>query len=441
MAFRKDHLQEVGGFDPQFQVAGDDVDICWKLQSRGLKIGFNPAAVVWHHRRGSIKAFWKQQKGYGKAEALLETKWPEKYNVAGHPNWAGRVYGQADKVAQGRSRIFYGIWGAAPFQMLYRGPTKVLEWLPLVPEWYCAIAIFALLSVLGILWQPMLYFLPLLLASLGIPLVEAWRSAGSSCDSVLGLSVWARLKRRSLVAFLHVVQPLARLWGRFNHGITPWRLRGSQGLRIPIPRKFQIWSESWQSPQDWLARVETMLRQGGAAVLRCGEFDRWDLGVKGGLLAGARLRMGLEEHGSGRQFARFAVWPRTNTEGRVLPILFAGLSFGAFADGSLIVGSTLAVIAIVIATRILLEAGSATGVVLKVLEAKAEAVAAEFQAQADSQEAAAGAKKDLFPRPPTTAVASSEAERYADETEWKALRMGRLSPTRQAAARAASSGK
>ena len=93
MAFRKSALLAVGGFDPRYRTAGDDVDICWKLQARGWKLGFNPAAVVWHHRRNSVRAYWRQQVGYGRAEALLEKKWPEKYNAAGHLTWAGRLYG------------------------------------------------------------------------------------------------------------------------------------------------------------------------------------------------------------------------------------------------------------------------------------------------------------------------------------------------------------
>src|SRR6184192_3753850 len=83
MAVRKNCLQAVGGFDPQFRVAGDDVDLCWRLRECGDTLGFSPAAMGWHHRRDSVRAFWKQQVGYGKAEALLERKWPEKYNVAG----------------------------------------------------------------------------------------------------------------------------------------------------------------------------------------------------------------------------------------------------------------------------------------------------------------------------------------------------------------------
>jgi len=94
MAFRKACLEAIGGFDPQFRVAGDDVDVCWQLRQRGWTLGFSPAAMVWHHHRGSIHAYWKQQYGYGKAEALLERKWPEKYNAAGQITWAGRVYGK-----------------------------------------------------------------------------------------------------------------------------------------------------------------------------------------------------------------------------------------------------------------------------------------------------------------------------------------------------------
>ena len=90
MAFSRDTLLGLGGFDPQFRVAGDDVDLCWRLQERGWTLGFSPAAVVWHHRRNSLQAYWKQQCGYGKAEALLERKWPSKYNAAGHLAWSGR---------------------------------------------------------------------------------------------------------------------------------------------------------------------------------------------------------------------------------------------------------------------------------------------------------------------------------------------------------------
>ena len=62
----------IGGFNPIYLRAGDDVDVCWRLQARGWKIGFAPAALVWHHHRSSLKAYWRQQVGYGEGETLAD---------------------------------------------------------------------------------------------------------------------------------------------------------------------------------------------------------------------------------------------------------------------------------------------------------------------------------------------------------------------------------
>ena len=52
--FHQAALDRVGGFDPQFTTAGDDVDICWRMLDRGLRLGFCPAAFVWHFRRNTV---------------------------------------------------------------------------------------------------------------------------------------------------------------------------------------------------------------------------------------------------------------------------------------------------------------------------------------------------------------------------------------------------
>src|SRR5436305_936077 len=67
MAFRRDALLELGGFDPTYRAAGDDVDICWRFQHAGYTIGFSAAALVWHFRRNTVKAYLNQQRAYGKA--------------------------------------------------------------------------------------------------------------------------------------------------------------------------------------------------------------------------------------------------------------------------------------------------------------------------------------------------------------------------------------
>ncbi|HXV59739.1 MAG TPA: glycosyltransferase, partial [Vicinamibacteria bacterium] len=179
MAFRREALAAIGGFDPYFRVAGDDVDVCWRLRDRGWTLGFSPSAMVWHHRRGSVRAYLKQQRGYGRAEGLLERKWPERHNTLGHRGWEGRMYGA------GLTRplpilspvIYQGVWGNAPFQSLYEQTPTTLLSLPLMPEWYEGVFLLLGLSLLGLLWKPLLLALPLFLLSVGALLIQATTSA------------------------------------------------------------------------------------------------------------------------------------------------------------------------------------------------------------------------------------------------------------------------
>src|SRR4029079_2680634 len=39
MAFKREALLAIGGFNAVYLRAGDDVDVCWRLQARGWKIG------------------------------------------------------------------------------------------------------------------------------------------------------------------------------------------------------------------------------------------------------------------------------------------------------------------------------------------------------------------------------------------------------------------
>ncbi len=176
MAFRRDRLMEIGGFDPRFRVAGDDVDVCWRLQERGWTLGFAPAAVVWHHRRNSIKAYVKQQRGYAKAEALLADKWPGKYNSVGHVPWQGRIYGRGvTNLFFLRSRIYHGTWGSAPFQSVYEPCPGHWASMLLMPEWYFLLTFVGFLTALGASWHPLLWSSPLLAAGLLLTLIQAVR--------------------------------------------------------------------------------------------------------------------------------------------------------------------------------------------------------------------------------------------------------------------------
>ncbi|NKE70111.1 glycosyltransferase [Nitrospiraceae bacterium HYJII51-Mn-bac16s-1-B09] len=349
MAFRKSALLEVGGCDPQFRAAGDDVDLCWRLQQRGGTLGFSPAAMVWHHRRNSVVRYWKQQQGYGKAEALLARKWPEKYNAAGHLTWAGRLYGRGWTAPLGRwrARIYHGTWGSAPFQSLYEPHPTTLASLPLMPEWFFLIFFLGGLSLLSPLWSPLRAAIPLFLLAVGIPILQAWLSAGRALFHGAPRGA-TRLKLRTITASLHLMQPLARLIGRLRHGLSPWRrpddggsqvgkeAGGRDGWLLPFRRKAVSWSETWKSAESRLGALEAALKESGATPhLRCGgDFDRWDLELRGGLLGTARLQMVIEEHGGGRQLVRYRLQPGIRSEGGILLILALLLSAAAAGDGA-----------------------------------------------------------------------------------------------------------
>src|SRR5262245_48494906 len=227
MAFEKSWLERVGGFDPQFRTAGDDVDICWRLQEAGGRLGFHAAAVVWHHRRGSLRRYWKQQVGYGKAEALLARKWPQKYNSAAHIPWSGRIYGRGLTLPLllGAGRVYQGVFGSAPFQSLYQpAPGRLLS-LTLLPEWYLLAAFLGGLAGLSTDWAPLRIALPLFGVAVAALLVQAAKSAARARLRRDGRSRRRLFELRALVALLHLAQPAARLWGRLRHGLDPWRIR------------------------------------------------------------------------------------------------------------------------------------------------------------------------------------------------------------------------
>ncbi len=327
MAFRKSCLEAIGGFDPQFRTAGDDVDVCWRLVERGWTLGFHPAALVWHHRRNSLRTYWRQQIGYGRAEAMLERKWPEKYNGPGHVRWAGRIYGPGLTRLLGwrPARIYHGVWGSAPFQSLYEPAPSVLAFLPQMPEWHLLTATLWAMAGLSLLYEPLKLAVPLAVAALLPPIAQATLSAtrASFPEAPRGIG---RLKRVVVTAFLHLLQPLARLAGRLRAGLTPWRQRAKPG-RAPLwPLTASVWSEQWIPLDQRLRALETRLRSEGACVLRGEEHDCWDLEVRAGILGAARLLAGAEDHAGGKQLLRLRWWPLVPVRGPVLALAFAALA-------------------------------------------------------------------------------------------------------------------
>ena len=349
MAFRKEALTAVGGFDPQFRVAGDDVDVCWRIQESGGTIGFCAAAVVWHHRRSSVQAYLRQQRGYAKAEALLAAKWPEKYNCAGHLSWQGRIYGRGlvQNLFSTR-RIYHGTWGGALFQSVYEPAQGLLASLPLMPEWYALVLALTVLAAFGLLWTPLLWVAPVAIMAIGLTLYRAVRGALSATYHLSTAAPRKLLKLRAVTAWLHLIQPVARLLGRMQHGLGPWRRTGLRVTPFPRPRSHALWSERWHPADETLNALHQRL-QTSTTVVVGGNFDRWDFTVHGGLLGSLRAIAMTEDHHAGRQLLRLRSWPLPMPAALIAILLLGGLSAAAAADHARLAAILLGTIAFAIA--------------------------------------------------------------------------------------------
>jgi hypothetical protein len=168
------------------------------------------------------------------------------------------------------------------------------------------------------------------------------------------------MKLRILTAFLHLLQPLARLWGRYRFGLTPWRRPGKGHLTLPKSRRFNIWSEDWKSSEEVLQNVEAMLKEERAIVLRGGDYDSWDLEVRGGLFGTSRLRMTIEEHGAGKQLMRFHAWAKLSVGWMLVAMLFAALSYLAAISEAWVVSAIFATSVLLLTRRAFVDCAAAT---------------------------------------------------------------------------------
>jgi O-antigen biosynthesis protein len=261
MAFHKWALEEIGMFDPVYRKAGDDVDVCWRLQEHNLKIGFSAAGFVWHYRRSTVKAYLKQQAGYGEAEALLLGKHPEHFNSIGGGLWRGRIYGASHGGLLVRGAVIYhGIFGSGFFQRLYTPD-------PVQPLMLCTT-----LSFHAFVNAPLLllaFNFPMLLPLAGV-------SCGVSAGTCVLAAAQAKLPRdkrrfwsRPLVALLFFLQPLVRGWARLKWRLNLLAEQKSAPAAAPVDHRRELpevalyWADGHADRFQFLNRIEARLAQTG----------------------------------------------------------------------------------------------------------------------------------------------------------------------------------
>jgi glycosyltransferase involved in cell wall biosynthesis len=314
MAFYRWAFDGVGGFDPEYHKAGDDVDFCWRIQQAGRVIGFSPTAIVWHYRRFTLRAFLKQQDGYGEAESLLRFKHLIFFGPTGTAKWRGQIYGpQRFTWFINRPVIYHGIFGEGFFQSIYPTPqSDVAAYLSSI-EWF-ALTLF-------------LFGLGIFLSTLRI--VPYLMLGGTLCVA-LSYMVRAQIepkfdtvRARLLVMLLAFVQPLVRgfsryfTWLRFKrtpanvirrHEHLPERARAAGSLT-----RRAFWSEQGRDRHYLLGAMFQLLDEEGWRYSTDSGWNEWDIQIYGNFWWSIALQTVTEYHGGGKCLTRVRLRSRLVT--------------------------------------------------------------------------------------------------------------------------------
>ncbi len=353
MAFRREILEALNGFDPQYRKAGDDVDLCWRLQQAGHWITFAPGAFVWHHRRQTARAYLKQQAGYGEAEGLLQFKHPDKFNGRGDGKWRGVLYGDSLRGLQLSEAVIYrGTFGTGLFQCIYQPGPAHWAMLPSTLEWH---AVAALVGCATLLWWPA----GLVAAGMiGLSLVVAALQAAQARLALKHDGFGSRL----LVAALCYLQPLIRSRARYHTRLFAKRpptvdtdLRQSTLDWLPLTgqRTVSYWSEEWRDRTELLAQVVTYLDERGWGKSLDSGWSDWDVEIYCHPWTVVQVSTAQEDHGSGKRLIRVRYRLRPSDHTTLL---------GAVASVAAGIGASLLLLSAPVQAGVLFAFGAGIGI-------------------------------------------------------------------------------
>jgi len=220
-------------------------------------------------------------------------------------------------------------------------------------------------STSGVVWAPLLLTFGVAAAGAALSVARALR--GARAATFPGIPRARHLRLRLVTAWLHLVQPLARLRGRLDGGLTPWRRRAAGTPAWPRRHTWTLWTERRREPQEWLSALHERLRGEGYVVERGGAWDTWDLQVRAGSLGVTRLLTTYEEHGRRRQLVRLRAWPQALPAAWLTGGLIALAALAAVAGGG-VAAIILAILAGAVAIRAVADCAGATGAVRAVFE-------------------------------------------------------------------------
>ena len=305
MAFHRWAFESVVGFDTEYRKAGDDVDFCWRLQTSGQVIAFSPAAIVWHYRRFTLKAFRKQQEGYGEAESMLRFKHLIFFGPTGTAKWKGQIYG-APRFTWlfNRPVIYHGVFGTGLFQTIYPTPqSDIAAYLSSI-EWLALTAFIFLISVA----VPSLRIVPYLMFG-GTFLVALSYMMHARIEAKFDT-----IRARLLVAFLALMQPWGRGWARYftwlKYKHTPTEVIAAPEAGVsPASRRggisrLDFWNEKGAGREQLLTEVFALLETEGWRYSADTGWKDWDVQIYGNQFWSITVRSVTEYHGGPKCLTR-----------------------------------------------------------------------------------------------------------------------------------------
>jgi hypothetical protein len=283
-----------------------------------------------------VAAYCNQQRGYGKAEALVYAKHPFRFNMFGQAKWLGRIYGDLSPalLLSRRPVIYSGIFGRGLFQTMYEPPSSLTALLPLTFEWSAAALLLAFVGIVGGGW----------LWLLAVPLLATWAvcingALQAPIDKRFSGFNPTGVKARALAALLIYLGPLLRGWERIKWRIKSMRaedrigpIATEQRARLSWnERAFHLsyWSDSGAEKELLLNGLNDFLVPQKYLVIADTGWNRWDLKIARGLCSRALVTVCSENHGGGKRLLRVRCAMRLSQ--LALLVLRSSAAFAAFA--------------------------------------------------------------------------------------------------------------
>ncbi len=225
LAIRKYVMDAIGGFDEIFRIAGDDVDMEWRIQEAGYVVRFTPAAYVFHHRRDKIKTYIKQQYNYGISEAFVRQRHSQRFDGF-NAIWKGLIYNTYNNSANNlislfKKPIIYFGW----FPLIYKPEPNYVYQIPLDIRWHAIWIIFVILGIYSnfLLLTGLLMFLISVITCVLIAKIAVSRKHAS---------ILKELKEFFIITFLSFLWSFARRYGQFKGEVYVRKGLDTRGLKI-----------------------------------------------------------------------------------------------------------------------------------------------------------------------------------------------------------------